>query len=73
LDKLAAELLNETDPDKEAELIRKMGQFLYDEYMTVPIAYTSIIYGVSKKVGDWPLVTGMNEAHHLEFITRREK
>lgn len=73
LDALAAELLNEIDPDKQAALIRKMGQVLYDEYLVVPIAYTSIIYGVSKKIGDWPMIAGLNEAHHLDLITRREK
>jgi peptide/nickel transport system substrate-binding protein len=73
LEPLASQLVNEVNLDKQAELIHRMGQIIYDEYLTVPIAYTSIIYGVSKKVGDWPMITGMNEAHHLEFITRRER
>ncbi len=69
LDELGKRAFNEMDADKRAKLSREFGQFVYDNYLTVPLCGEGINFAVSNKVGDWPLIFGSNNACQLYRIT----
>lgn len=59
LQALADSLSAELKPEKRAELGRKIGQFLRDEWVMVPVAYTHLMFAAGPKVGDWGLPRNM--------------
>ncbi len=62
-DQLTTQILSEVDSKKRAELNRKLGQYIYDNYLSIPIAIKNALYAVSGRVGDLPLAPGrMNAA-----------
>ena len=65
-DQLMAQILAEVDAKKRAELNRKLGQYIYDNYLSIPIGLKNALYAVSSKVGELPMAPGrMNAAPHV--------
>lgn len=70
LDDLAKRSQAEMDPQKRLQLERQMGQFLYENYFTVPLLETGKLWALGKRVGDWPVIEGMNyDTQQLAFAT----
>ncbi len=69
LDKLIEKTASEPNNEQRAKLYRQMGQYVYDNYLMVPIAIKNTIWGVSNRVGDWALTKGMARATNWESIT----
>jgi len=70
IDRKIAEGLAEMDSKKRHELTRQVGQFFYENYLTIPLVEKDNVWAVSKRVADWRLVPGMNyDAQLLEYVT----
>jgi ABC-type transport system substrate-binding protein len=70
LDVLIEKANAEPNDEQSATLHGKIRQYLYDHYLMVPIALKSTIYGLSKRVGNWPLTVSQPYATKWEYITR---
>lgn len=57
-DDLIDKISGEMDSDKRLALHRQLGQLLYDNVVAIPIGVKNSLYGVSERVGDWPMVRG---------------
>lgn len=58
----------ELDYKKQNDYTRELGNFLYNNYWTVPIAYGNTLFGVSSKVGELKPRVGMAQIVDLEYI-----
>ena len=58
------------DPTAQDQIAGEVYRFAHREFCTVPIAVVPILYGVSDKIGDWPLQPGHPWFHNYQFITR---
>ena len=61
-----------TDPGKRKELELALGQYIYDNYIAIPIAMKDILWAVSAKISGWSLNSGNNNLHNLEYIQRKK-
>lgn len=68
-DALIDKALAAVDPQDRVKAVRDLGQFEYDNYVTVPLLWMNGIYGVSKKVGNWPLPSGAAYPIYFEYVT----
>jgi len=58
------------DPKKRHEVTRQIGQFFYENYLTIPLVEKDNVWAVSKRVADWLLIPGMNtDTHLLAYVT----
>ncbi|MBI2906276.1 MAG: ABC transporter substrate-binding protein [Chloroflexi bacterium] len=53
LEEVMEKLPTVSDDKSRADLIRKAGDFVYDNYFWVPVIYDAPIYAMNKKVGEW--------------------
>ena len=58
LDAITDKILVEGNLDKRAKLQMEWGQWVYDHYTAVPIATKGVVYGINKRLGEWPLPNG---------------
>lgn len=65
---LVAKALAETDPKLRDELRSQLGDMVYDNFMTCPIALQSAIYAVSDRVAGWKTNSSNKYLHNLEYI-----
>jgi peptide/nickel transport system substrate-binding protein len=65
LDQIAAEL----DPDKRTPLTVALANRLVQEHRGIRIGIKSALWGVSKKVGNWPTLTSVQYETNLDLIT----
>jgi ABC-type transport system substrate-binding protein len=69
-DEMISKASAEMDSKKRQELARQIGQFSYENYLTIPLVAKENVWAVSKRVGDWLLIPGMNyDAQLLEYVT----
>ncbi len=69
-DELAHKAFAETDPAKRADLVRQYLQIHYENYYEIPLVGKSSVWGMSAKVGEWPVIPGIGyDTQNLEFIT----
>jgi peptide/nickel transport system substrate-binding protein len=60
----------EPNPAARAKLQREMAEWMYRQVPRIEIGGTVALFGVSRRVGSWPLVPGQGIPHHTEYITR---
>ena len=48
---------------------KTLGDYLYDQYWTVPIAYGNVLYAVGPKIGDWIPLRGQAGIYTPEYAT----
>ncbi len=64
---LIDKVLQEPDYQKAKAIWKRISKYLYDHYTDLPIVNASIVWAVSKKVGEWP--TNMsNKPQNLLYI-----
>ncbi len=66
-DQLITQILAEVNSKKRAALHRKLGQYIYDNYLEIPMGLKNGLYAVSDRVGDFPLVPGRVTSSYLVF------
>lgn len=70
VDMLIEKALAEPNLARRTELERQLGRYVYDNYLVVPVGTMSAIWGISNRVGDWPLCKqGQAHATNFESIT----
>ncbi len=70
---LARAAFAELDFDKRCKLIRKWGQYYYDNYFSVPLCGKGKIWALSDRVGERPVVIGMGfDGQLFEYITYKK-
>jgi peptide/nickel transport system substrate-binding protein len=57
-DKAIEDVLVTCDTEKRHKLEKEIGQFFYDNSVSVALVSKSGLYGVSQKVGKWPVIPG---------------
>ncbi|MBI1988455.1 MAG: hypothetical protein HYS65_01735 [Betaproteobacteria bacterium] len=75
LEEIMVKLPTVTDQKSREELIRKAGDFIYDNYFWVPVIYDAPIYALNKRVGDWTNNMPMMQLTNLvnfEYAKRTE-
>ena len=65
-DQLITQILAEMDSKKRATLHRKLGQYIYDNYLAIPVGVKNGLYAISDRVGDLSLVPG--RSHSLNNV-----
>jgi peptide/nickel transport system substrate-binding protein len=70
LDALIEKADAEPNADQRSKLEGQVRQYVYDNYLAVPIGLKNTIYGLGKSVGDWPHTISMPYATNWESITR---
>ena len=69
-DEMISKVSAEMDSKKRHEMTRQIGQFSYENYLTIPLVAKENVWAVSKRVGDWLLIPGMNyDSQLLEYVT----
>lgn len=70
IDEMATKAVAEMDSKKRHEMSRQIGQFFYDNYLTIPLVAKDNLWAASKRVGDWLFIPGMSyDAQLLEYVT----
>jgi peptide/nickel transport system substrate-binding protein len=69
IDSLVEAASQEFDAEKRRKINQAIGTWYYDRYSHVPLCIKSIIWGVSKQVGEWPIIPGNSYPHNFEYIT----
>jgi len=70
LDKMITDTLAEMDSKKRHEMTRQIGQFFYENYLTIPLVEKGSVWATSSRVADWMMIPGMNsDVQLLEYIT----
>jgi len=68
IDKEMEKVYYELDDAKRAVNTREFGQFLYENYINVPIGIRPLVWVVGARVGEWPLDMGVMFVHNAERI-----
>jgi ABC-type transport system substrate-binding protein len=63
-----SEVVGQTDPKKLDATLRKVGQFIHDNYITIPVVQFPAVYAVSKQVGEWPEMKKSVWIDYAEYI-----
>ncbi|MBI4332932.1 MAG: ABC transporter substrate-binding protein [Chloroflexi bacterium] len=58
LDAATAKAGSELNRDKRLALVREIHRDMYENYYTVPVSVEHMTMGVSKRIGEWPTLTG---------------
>lgn len=59
------------DDAKRNAVMKQVGDFIYNNYIGLPIAATTNLWGVrTEKVGKWPQAPGASTLKNLEYITK---
>ncbi|MBI2166445.1 MAG: ABC transporter substrate-binding protein [Chloroflexi bacterium] len=69
VDEICGPLLKEFDLQKQVPLIQALGDFLYQNYWTAPIASGNVLWAAGPKVKDYPVFPGASTLKNLELIT----
>lgn len=67
IDEAMAKIKLELDDAKRAAIERDLGKFIVDNNLAVPIATKAATWGVSQKVGEWPLLSAWGWENYLEY------
>jgi peptide/nickel transport system substrate-binding protein len=70
MDEFLDRVSKEPDPKSRAKLQREMATWMYKHVPRIELGGTVALFGVSKRVGKWPLVPGQGVPHYTEYITR---
>jgi ABC-type transport system substrate-binding protein len=70
IDDLMDRISREPDLSARAKLQKEMAAWVYKQVPRIEIGGTVALFGVSKRVGKWPLVPGQGIPHYTEYITR---
>ncbi|MBI4331075.1 MAG: ABC transporter substrate-binding protein [Chloroflexi bacterium] len=68
VEELIARAQAEPDKEKRLAIIREIYKIIYENYLAVPISLEHIAIAASKKVGDWPTLTGDAWLSRFEHI-----
>lgn len=60
----------ELDPERRAQRIRALGQYLRDEAASVFVGFANEPYGISARVADWPALS--QQSTNVDLVTRTE-
>jgi ABC-type transport system substrate-binding protein len=60
----------EPDSNARAQLQKEMAEWVYRQVPRIELGGTVALFGVSKRVGKWPLVPGQGVPHYTEYINR---
>jgi peptide/nickel transport system substrate-binding protein len=66
-DQVIAQIISELDSRKRATLHRELGQYIYDNYLAIPLGQKNALYAVSDRIGDYPMVPGRISSANLVF------
>ncbi len=69
LEKLISQASIERNDEQRAKVERQIAQYLYDNCLHMPLAYANSLWGISGRVGDWPLINGQSLAMNYESMT----
>jgi len=70
MDEFLDRISREPDAAARAKLQKEMAEWMYKHVPRIELGGTAALYGVSKRVGKWPLVPGQGIPHYTEYITR---
>lgn len=70
MDEFLDRISKEPDAGARAKLQREMAEWMYKHVPRIELGGTAALYGVSRRVGKWPLVPGQGVPHYTEYITR---
>lgn len=70
MDEFLDRISKEPDLAARAKLQKQMAEWVYKHVPRIEIGGTVALFGVSKRVGKWPLVPGQGVPHYTEYITR---
>jgi peptide/nickel transport system substrate-binding protein len=70
MDEFLDRISREPDAAGRAKLQREMAEWMYKHVPRIELGGTAALYGVSKRVGKWPLVPGQGIPHYTEYISR---
>jgi peptide/nickel transport system substrate-binding protein len=70
MDEFLDRISKEPDAGARAKLQKEMAEWMYKHVPRIELGGTAALYGVSKRVGKWPLVPGQGVPHYTEYITR---
>jgi len=70
MDEFLDRISREPDAAARAKLQKEMAAWMYKHVPRIELGGTAALYGVSKRVGKWPLVPGQGIPHYTEYITR---
>lgn len=65
---LLQEVLSELGDEKRVQKSRDFPELMYQNAEWIALGSRSITWGMSKRVGDWPQVTGNGYENHLEYV-----
>jgi peptide/nickel transport system substrate-binding protein len=60
----------EPDFSTRAKLQKEMAEWMYRQVPRIELGGTVALFGVSRRVGEWPLVPGQGVPHYTEYIKR---
>jgi peptide/nickel transport system substrate-binding protein len=69
-DEFLDRISKEPDPAARAGLQKQMAEWVYKHAPRIEIGGTVALFGVSKRIGKWPLVPGQGVPHYTEYIVR---
>lgn len=70
MDDFLDRISREPDSKARAKLQKEMAEWMYKHVPRIELGGTAALYGVSRRVGKWPLVPGQGIPHYTEYITR---
>jgi peptide/nickel transport system substrate-binding protein len=70
MDEFLDRISREPDAAARAKLQKEMAEWMYKHVPRIELGGTAALYGVSRRVGKWPLVPGQGIPHYTEYITR---
>ena len=70
MDDFLDRISREPDANARAMLQKQMAEWLHRQVPRIELGGTVALFGVSKRVGTWPLVPGQGIPHYTEYITR---
>jgi peptide/nickel transport system substrate-binding protein len=70
MDDFLDRISREPDSGARAKLQKQMAEWVYKQVPRIELGGTVALFGVSKRVGKWPLVPGQGIPHYTEYITR---
>lgn len=70
MDEFLDRISREPDANARAKLQKQMAEWMYKHVPRIELGGTVALFGVSKRVGKWPLVPGQGIPHYTEYITR---